>query len=273
MISSKTDYWNSDRVHWSSLRHLETSAKLYKYRLDNPTQRTPEMVMGSAVHTAVLEPDRFPLEYVVYPGPVRRGKKWEEFEAANRDKTILKANEYQRCLNIRDSVRSHPLAGELLIGGVAEFPVYWIDPGTGIECKGLVDYYIGDYGGRDVLLDLKTSSSIQQRFGSIAADHGYHKQLAFYRRGLRANDFEIDEVKIIAVESAAPHDVIVYGLPDELLDYADAEIGKLLEELAKCRRKNSWPGMCATEQTLELPVWAFPDEEFELNIGGETHAV
>lgn len=244
-------------VNWSTLKEMTRSALHYHSRLDTPREDTPGMAMGRAIHTAVLEPDRFPLEYVVFDGPRRAGNEWQAFAAANAGRTILKRDEYQTCLNVRDAVRAHKPAARLLRRGKAEMTLRWTDPITRIRCKARLDHV---HAG--AITDLKSTQDVDARtFGRLAERMGYHLQLAFYRMGMDALGMRPGPVRIIAVEATAPHDVAVYTLAeDDLLASMDVVQG-LLQRVKECRRKRRWPGRYVGEQPLDLPPWTFPSEE------------
>jgi exodeoxyribonuclease VIII len=242
-------------VNFSTLKFMRRSPAHYKWAIDHRFDGTPRMDVGSGAHTCVLEPDRFPLEYAVFPGPRRAGKAWDEFAAAHEGHTILKASEYDMCLGMRDAVRSHPVAGPLLEAGQPEVCLFWTDEQTGIECKARLDWLT------TVLVDLKTTSNVDRRiFSMTSARMGYHAQLAWYRTGLRANGVDVDRVKIVAVEASAPHDVAVFDLSDDVLFAGEQECAELLAKVSAGRFSGQWPGRYPEEQALELPAWAWGDE-------------
>ena len=45
-------------LNGSSLLHLRRSPMKYKHELDNPTPPSPAMILGTATHRLILEPDR-----------------------------------------------------------------------------------------------------------------------------------------------------------------------------------------------------------------------
>lgn len=254
-----SEYEDLEGVRWSDLKEMDKSAAHFRYRLGNPRQDTPALAFGRAVHTAVLQPDRFPLEYVVYDGGMRRGRAWDEFEAANEGRTILKASEYQTCLAVRDAVHACPDAARLLIGE-SELVRQWIDPATGLACKARLDHL------STCIVDLKTTATTDAwRFGSTAARLLYHGQLAYY---CMAEYGGIDEItaetapRIIAVESDPPHDVAVFRLTDDALLAGAQKARDLLAHVAVCTERDDWPGRFVVEQDLALPSWiqADPDE-------------
>jgi hypothetical protein len=270
MVTQPFDaYRKIKALNWTHLKRMRQSAKHFKYWSEHETEDTPTMILGRAVHTAVLEPDRFPIDYAVWKGARRAGNDWEAFQAANADRTILRLEEYQWCLEIRDAVRAHPVAKHLLEVGEAEKTIVWTDEASGLKCKGRLDFLNG-IG----LVDLKTTADLDPiRFGGQAARLGYHCQLAFYRRGLRANGIDVP-VKILACEKDPPHDVAVLALDDDTLFAADEEVSLLLKRVVECRKSKQWPGRFGNvEAPLQLPGWAFgnfPDDPaLGLIVGGE----
>lgn len=262
------EYDQIDAIRWSCLKEMRRSPKHYKWRLDHPLPDTDSLRLGRAVHVAVLEPDRFPLEVAVFAGAVRRGKEWQAFAEVNAKRTILKADEYAMCLAIRDSVRSHPVAKHLLTEGESEKSIAWTDPRTGLRCKGRLDWL------NSMLVDLKTDARLNpRRFPTTVAKYGYASQLALYREGLRALGMDGPPVKILAVESVPPYDVGVFSLGENELWAGEEEVHGLLDRVVECTAKNAWPGMFGDGETeLTLPAWAFPPEDdsaYGLTVDGE----
>jgi hypothetical protein len=265
------EYAAIDAVNWSTLREMEKSGAHYRHRLTTPRNDTPAMRFGRAVHTAVLEPDRFPLECVVWDGGDRRGNAWKEFAAFHCDSTILKEDEYATCLAVRDAVRSHPAAAPLLVGD-SEIVLEWTDPDTGLACKARLDK-----AHDGCAVDLKTTTTTDPgEFGRTSGRLLYHCQLAFYQRGLRECGMAGAESvpRVIAVEVAPPYDVVVFALAADAFMTGEMLVGDLLHHVASCRERNEWPGRFANEQELYLPPWmvAEPDGGLGLGItiGGES---
>jgi exodeoxyribonuclease VIII len=256
------EYTSIRAVNWSTLRELRRSPLHYRHRLSEPAEETTAMLMGRAVHTAVLEPDRFPLDYVVWEGGRRAGREWDDFKAAAGSKTILREEDYARCLAIRDAVRGHAVASAQIVGGRAEVAAEWTDPGTMIRCKSRIDYI-----SNRALIDLKTCRLIDGRlFGASAATMGYHNQLAFAFEGVKQLGMS-PAVKIVAVESQAPHDVAVFALDEDVLATAGEENAQLLSRLVGCRERDEWPGTYPDEMPLALPLWAMKYEDDMSGLG------
>jgi len=260
------DYCAIDAVNWSTLKHMCKSAKHYRHRLEHPIADTARLILGRAIHTAVLEPDAFPLRYVVFDGSRRAGKMFDEFAEANEGRTILKRDEYDTALAIRDAVRDHDAAASLLYGQ-SEVTVTWTDAGTGICCKGRVDHVNTD----GVLVDLKTTASVDPfEFERTSAKMLYHAQLAFYARGLGLMDdiTYSSAPRIIAVEAEPPHDVVVFRVTEDALIEGDRLVSELLHKVATCRETGRWPGRFSAEQDLTLPPWMLTDDSTTDTWGG-----
>lgn len=253
------EYLEIDAVNWSTLKEMRRSALHYRYGVEVPREDTVRFALGRGAHTAILEPDRFPLDYAVFDGERRAGKAWDAFKEAHASRTILKAEEYAKCLAMRDAVRRHPVAAPYLERGRAEVSLTWTDPATGLPCKGRLDW---ESISKRAIVDIKTTSTVDaRRFGALAARMGYHCQLAFYADGWAAALGDTPPVVIIAVEADPPHDVGVFVVDADALYAGSEECAELLAKVAACRRTGQWHGRYTEEQVLRLPAWVFADDE------------
>lgn len=262
-------------VNYSTLKHLRRSPLHYQHATQAPPEDKQSLLEGRAAHTAILEPDDFPVRYAVWTGGARRGAEWEQFKDAHVGRTILKEAEYREALAIRDAVHAHPVANRWLSKGKAEQSITWIDSRTKVVCKARIDF-IGD-----AIVDVKRTANLDpHRFERTAFDLGYHLQGAFYRRGVCSlmgiEQRDAVPVRIIAVEGSAPHDVAPLVVDPGALEIADEELDRLLALLVTLRRKRDhtrWPGRYESESTLFLPRFAYelPEDaagDLGLNIGG-----
>lgn len=253
------DYDAIDAVNYSTLKELARSPLHYRHRLDAPREQTKSMFRGSAAHTAILEPIEFMRRYVVFEGARRAGKAWEAFQEENAGKVILKEDEFNTAMAMRDAVQRCATAMAYLRRGQHEAALAWTDPETGIACKGRPDFVADD----NTVVDVKTTRDPSPFwFQRDVARLQYHVQAAFYVDGLAQITRRESRAVIIAVESAPPHDVAVYRLPDdEVLGPGRDAYRAMLTKLAECRRDNRWPGVAGGfELTMTLPAWALPDE-------------
>lgn len=259
---SAADYFALPGVNWSTLKHMRDSAKAYRYACDNKRPDTWPLMLGRAVHSAVLTPAAFNAEFVVWDGGDRRGKDWAEFKAQHSGMTILKADEMDLVSDIARAVRADPVAAAHLAGGDTEQPVIWDDPATGMRCKARPDLVDRD---RLLLIDLKTTRSIDpRRFGLECARLGYHLQMAHYAAGcLHGLGWAPQSHMFVAVEKDPPHDVGVFEIPPANREIAWEEVAALLERVRQCREANRWPGRFESVQLLQLPAYIEGELEFE----------
>lgn len=259
-MSDRHEYDLLDAVNWSTLRALAQSPAHYRYRLEHPPLETPRMLLGRAVHAAILEPEEFAARYVAFDGPRRAGKAWEEFAAAHSHAEIMRADEYDTAVAMAAAVRLHPVATQYLAIGRSEVSLVWTDDATGVACKARPDW-ISNEG---VLVEIKTVPSVEAHaLSNLVARMLYHCQLAFYTRACIANGIDPAGVKLVAVEIEPPHDVAVYDVDDDVLYAGDEQISELLRLLVRCRETGEWPGRYSTEQRLHLPRWIYAEEEYD----------
>jgi hypothetical protein len=268
-------YAQQPAVNFSTLKEMARSPRHYKHRLAHPKE-SDALTLGISAHTAILEPARFMSEYVLWDERTeagaarpRRGKDWDAFVAANPRKTIIKADEFNLAMAMRDAVRSNADAMRYLRAGEAETTILWPDPELNFLCKGRIDWLAKD-DGLDVLVGIKTSRDCRPiGFGNQAARFGYHLQWAMYYDGwakLTGNDAKVIE---IVVESSPPHDSAVYIVPSEIIEQGRDEYRKLLERLAECEASGEWPGASEGEQLLSLPSWVYHAEDDISDLGLE----
>jgi hypothetical protein len=252
-------YRASKAINISTLKAMRVSPLHYKHERDRERPDTPRFGVGRAVHTAVLEPHLFPSLYAVYDGD-RRGNAWKDFKTANSEATILKVDEMECVRGMADAISAHPVARKALKreGALIERAIEWIDPDTGLRCKGRPDHVAG------AISDLKTVDTVdERRFKATAARLGYYLQASFYRRGYRTlTKFDMP-CSIVAVEMEPPHDVAVFDLDPVSLSRANEQITRLLRRVAECERAGKWPGRYPSSRLLTAPDWAHREDEDE----------
>lgn len=251
-------------VNWSTLKWMKESPLHYQHALGHPRTDTASLAFGRAAHVLSLQPETFDAHFVVWEGD-RRTKAWKEFKASE-SRTILRPSELDRAQAIAARVRSYAPIQPYLVGADVEVPLYWQDPESGLPCKGRLDLL---HRPTQTLIDLKTCRSTHmRRFGNAAAAYGYHTQLAHYAAGVEAVlKWHPRRVAILAVESEPPHDIVLYDLdPEGPLMWGQQERHELLAQVAECMATGLWPGRYATPQPLELPSWADPDDDVDLDL-------
>lgn len=277
------EYLAMPQMSASRLEIFRRSPLQYQYSLTAPPrEETPAMLRGTALHMALLEPERFEGHYVTlgmcagrkkdgapcgYRGSIYRdGQSFCRTHDPERDTppdesvTVIPEDEMALVIGMRDAVRAHPQASALLTGaGAMEEVLTWVDEETGVECRMRLDRYVERVA---MLLDIKTAHDASpDAFRRQAENLGYWRKMAFYRRGLRATGRDVQHVAILAIEVAPPHDLAPYLLDDDHLQQADDEVTRLLRHYADCLAADEWPGYADTFRMFYRPAWAVRTEE------------
>ena len=93
----------------------------------------------------------------------------------------------------------------------------------------------------------------------------YHCQLAFYRRGARANGLDVSRgLFLLCVETKGPHEVVDLELSEGLIDLADRTVSLWLEKLRTYRDANQWPGYAQSPVVWDVPSWMREDDGEDL---------
>ncbi len=208
---------------------------------------TDDMILGSALGVAFLEPDTVRDRVICWRGGARRGKEWTEFQAEHADKYILTEERYAHMAGMVASLRKHP-AVKLWLDQIHAVEVAAIGDINGLSMKGRADALTA---GEGPILDLKKVRKGDARAISYAVkDYGYDIQGAVYREL-----FNRDRFILITVEDFAPYDVVPYELSPAWLRRGEASVASLIEGVLYCQRTGVWPGRCDAVAQLEVPDW------------------
>jgi len=258
------DYHAHPAISKSHLDLIARSPLHYWARYIDPNRVAPEpspqMRLGTALHTHVLELSRWDQEIAVAPGDINRRTKegreqWAAFEAASVSKTVITADEADQVMAMGRAVMRHPAAAMLLnLPGVAESTHMWVDNTHGLSCKCRPDWLTKDGA---IVVDLKTTKSAKvQDFKRSVADYRYHVQAAWYLHGLeQATGRRPEQFIFICVETTAPYAVAVYAADAEMVDRGHQQAMRDLARLAECKAANHWPSYSEQIEMLSLPGW------------------
>lgn len=235
------------------------------------------MRLGTAIHSAVLEPADFAVRFTVAGqceatkkgdgercrngGTHRAGGEWrcgQHKAAGDWDRVeVLSAADFAVCAGVSETVRRHPRIGKLLDGaGRNELTVVWDDNETGVRCKARIDRLVESFGG--VLLDLKSSLDARlDAFERKAFELGYFRQAPFYQDALAAHGIPASHLVFVAVEKEPPFAVAGYRLSEIAADAGRDELRALLARYAECVSRNDWPAYDTDIRELSLPAWAW----------------
>lgn len=268
----------------SALKNLAHSPKHYRYALTNP-KTSPSLTLGTAAHCAVLEPERFEREFVIWNRRTkggrmapRNGEAWEEFasQAEEGKRVVLTLDEATEAREIQKAVRSNPLAMRYLESGDPEISMEWetsifrpMDELTKFKCKGRADW-LTHVDREPYLVGLKTARDHRHFvFAAASARLSYHLQWAYYYDGYKVIAGEYPHMVEIVVESSAPYDSAVYVITDDIIHQGREEYRDLLRLHAQCNESGEWPGVYQSEQFLTLPSWVYGPQDDISDLGLE----
>lgn len=252
------------RVSKTGLDMLDRSPAHYFHQFLNP-DRLPvaekeERIVGRAVDGLVFEPKNFHKNFVVSPPYNRRSNDgrdaYNEFKAANADKTTLSVPMYDLANTISQAVKNHPAAAFMLEAGVAEQIHHFTEPMTGAPCKVRTDFISENSG---FILDLIISeNAAADPFSRAAFKYRYHVKDAFYYDGVAmATGHAPKGLCFIVVEKEPPHAVALYYLDDRARNLGRVTYQQNLLTYMECLKTDEWPAFGDEVRMLSLPRYAF----------------
>ena len=258
-----TAYHAHPAVSKSHLDLIARSPLHYWARYLDPDRVAPEptaaMRLGTALHTYVLELNRWDQEIAVAPPMDRRTKagkeSWAAFEADAAGKTVITADDAAQVQAMSRAVFRHPAAAMLLgLPGKAETTHMWTDASTGLQCKCRPDWLTDD---GSIVVDLKTTKDASPRgFKQSIANFSYQKQAGWYLHGVeQSTGRRPDQFIFICVESSAPYAVAVYAADAEMIERGHDQAMRDLAKLAVCKAADHWPSYSDQIETISLPGW------------------
>lgn len=259
------DYHRHSAVSKSHLDQVARSPLHYWSRYLDPNRVEAEpsaaMLLGTALHTHVLELDQWDERYVAMPEGLKRTTKEGKatYETLLRDgRQIIGHETYQQVLSMGRSILSHPAAAMLLQWpGKAETTHMWVDGETGLECKCRPDWLTDD---GSLIVDLKTTRDASPLgFRKSVGAFRYYVQAAWYLHGLeQATGRRPDQFIFICVESEPPYASAVYAADSEMISLGYEHAMRDLRLLADCKAADAWPAYSDQVEMIGLPGWMRP---------------
>lgn len=181
LLSSSSNEYHANRSHLSSSNlklMLKDPAQFYhEWILGNkePQVEKSAFVEGTLTHTLILEPEQIST-YAVFPGLRKAGKAYEDFVAANSEKTIVSAAQMLRAEKLYKAYAAMEVATKLISSGIAEHTM--LGSVLGVDVKTRADYIVpGQY-----IVDVKTTGmpSGTDLFRLTVEEYMYELSAALY---------------------------------------------------------------------------------------------
>lgn len=257
------DYHSSLGVSKSGLDLIARSPAHYKY--PKPRIATRGMEMGTAIHTASLEPDRFDSEYVIVDCSARNLKAYKDQKAITGGELTLTADEGKKVMGMRESVENdHQAMSIITQPGRNELSAMAQDPETGVIIRARFDL-LTDSG---IALDLKKTQDVRpHKFMRSVSDYRYHVQDAMYSFVYELITGEpLKEFWFLAVEEESPHSCHMYQLSDLAKEMGAYYFRRDLRTYAECVKSGKWGHPDIEDNILDLPNWTVSQYENDLEV-------
>ena len=214
-----------------------------KYINPNPpsSESTPEKEFGSATHTYLLEPHEFKNRYLIIDKVNRTTKEGKDYWAGCQNikgnRSIIYKDDYQKILEIYNSVRENSIAFQLIDGAEYEKSIYWIDEETSLLCKARPDILHDN-----MVSDIKTALSADlYSFQFAIRDYGYHIQCAMMQDAIKYTlNKIIEDFIFIVIEKKRPFATAIYHLSQEAIQEGRKIYKQALLDIKECHEKNEW---------------------------------
>ena len=245
----------------SGLSRLDRSPSHYKNAPKNAPTRNMEI--GTAIHTAILENDRFLDEYVLLPEVKdRRQSEYKKAVEVFDSERVLVGAEVENVLGMCKSIHSQEnITSRIYSPGWNELSVFAPDTETGIMCRCRFDYLSEDFAAIDLK---KTQDARADAFSRSVYSYFYHVQAAFYTDVfLWATGKELLSFEFLAVEEKQPHGCKIYKLGEASIDLGRETYRKNLNLYSDCAKYDEWPSYeCSETEEIDVPYWVLSQREY-----------
>jgi hypothetical protein len=257
-VPNETYHGDRTAVSSSSLKLLLRSPAHFLARQDEPEESTVAKDFGTALHAALLEPQKYRATYVTKPDINRRTKAGKALaatiNAAFADKIQISSATMAEIDAMVASAKNHPRVVDMLKDGEAEVSYVWIDEATGLRCKCRPDWL-----NTEAIWDLKSClDASPEGFSRACAKYKYHLSAAYYVEGVRKLTGKTLPFLFVASEKDPPYAVAVYEASEAFLRSGRRLVRQALDRLHECRERGVWPSYQPEGQVemVELPRWA-----------------
>lgn len=269
-------YCEMPYVNHSLLKALgdRTPAHALSY-LNEPNTPTNAMALGTMIHAAVLEPDKFAKNYVGVSGDGRTKAVKDTKKAVREAGQIpVPQSDMETTARILANLSAHNRASALLgLVVLAEKTLTWIDPETQVACKARID---GIVPAARMAFDLKTSNDISERaIEKSIVNFDWDTQGAWYLDGLQiCLPDQIDHFVHIVCETDKPNLVRVVAMDDATFSMGRFKNKHRLATIGRCMTREIWPGYPDDEiRSVAAPEWAFARATEEIQKANEEGAL
>ena len=253
LIMTNAEYRAYPGIANSDLQLIENSPADYIWSKNAPQDpsKVAAFDFGTALHAALLEPEKFNDEVLVYSQTkTRETKAFHEFANEHKDSVILLESEYNKLRFMVDGAQYHPAVNRFLSAKSDKEGSIFVTDSNGIERKIRPDLDYVNHGSQ-ILADVKTTANISDwrdsaRWKNPLFTHGYGHTAAYYMD--TASLFygtEINEYTFIILQKTVemgryPVAAITITREEcEILGFFD-QMNRNLDKYAQCLSEDEW---------------------------------
>ena len=224
------------------------------FKEDDSNEETTSKVLGSAIHTLLLEPEEFDKRYAVY-NKRKAGKEYLDFKKANAGKVFLDKKQVACIERLREKLEQNVHLRFILASGKSEVTGIIEDKDTGLVRKARADKLT-----KNTIWDVKTTAKGM-------SDGELYKEIKKYKYDLSAAHYMAvfngcldNQIKnfgwiFINTKPNVMH-IRLLLCPESLLNDAIFEYENVIKDLVYCMQNDKWEGYSAEIRELEIPEWA-----------------
>lgn len=250
-----------EALNMSTLKLMDTSPAHCRDLVLNPDmygkyapQKQKNFDTGSAIHTAVLEPDLFAETYKLHPVG---NKNTLDYKAAAKELraqgfVLLEQKQIDTAWRCSEKLHAHDCQARDIIRAATGTEVsYVVDGAHGLQYKIRVDLEVRGIG---LCLDLKsTISADPYKFEKALTDLKYHYSKAFYMDRLSEYEPEVwDTHLFLAIEKEPPYEFGLFDVSPASTLLAMEEVDRMTAEYADCLESGEWAGYNRGVQSISV---------------------
>lgn len=258
-IDEKT-YRSDSGLNFSNLKNIRRSPRKALHNVMFPRASSDDQVLGTAIHAAILEPEKFVLQFAPMPKIDRRTKegKAQYAELETSGKTLLAEKDFEACVSIAETLRANEFYSGLLTNGIYESS--WFSEAEGMRIKGRLDVWLPE---KNIIVDIKTTDIIDEhQFKRDVIKYSYHAQAAWYMDLVASvTGKPVDGFVILAIEKKEDRDAKAFWLDPSWIVQGRKDYRRWLKTWAHCEKVGVFPGYEAKLHHFSPPSWLIEDEE------------
>jgi hypothetical protein len=260
------EYFAVEAASNSGLKLIRRSPAHFKNpEPDKKDSRAKEI--GSALHMALLEPEKYAKTYHVAEADLRTDAFYRGMAKDIGGSVVLTRPESRKILGMQAAAyRNKRFAAYMAFPGRNELSVFTTDPETGVPMKCRFDRK----GDSRFAFDVKKCQDARgEEFVKPISNYGYFQQVAFYQHVWFCETGErIQEFPLIAIEEDSPHGVICHDLDEIALELGRIHYREALETYARCMDSGVWPAYADESEVTSVTSWMANELLGDVAFGG-----